>query len=282
MGFFSKLTGWLGKKPAAAPEATPSPEVEAAQAVQEPLETTGVAAAEPAEAPAAPAAATPAPAATPAESAPLLVREDWQKELTLALRQAEPKLSVWLSILLHDVTAIGPDLWERLRFLFTCLEAPKAETEDFIARFSKWLEDMGYEEVEEFRSELQYRLALALDLEDEEDERSRLLLKLTEGLAKTREQIAARLDNLLTSHTKMDDEFWDELEEILIMADVGFEPASKLLAQLKSRVRKAGVTESSGFKDILREELAHIFRAPKTIKAINPPEVVMMVGSSAI
>ena len=57
----------------------------------------------------------------------------------------------------------------------------------------------GYQEVEEFRSELQYRLALALDLEDEEDERSRLFLKLSQGLAKTREQIAARIDSLLGS-----------------------------------------------------------------------------------
>ncbi len=278
MGFFSKLSGWLGKKPAADPDALPSSETETPSA-GEPLETSAPEATATTDTAVAEA---PAPMAAPAPSAPLLVHEDWQKELTLALRQAEPKLSVWLSILLHDVTVIGPDLWERLRFLFTALEAPKAETEDFIARFSKWLADMGYEEVEEFRSELQYRLALALDLEDEEDERSRLLLKLTEGLAKTREQIAARLDNLLSSHTKMDDEFWDELEEILIMADVGFEPASKLLAQLKSRVRKAGITESTGFKDILREELAHIFRAPKTIKAINPPEVVMMVGVNGV
>jgi len=214
--------------------------------------------------------------------APNLVTEDWQKDLTLSLRQAEPKLSVWLGIILQGVAVAGPDLWQRLRFLFTSLEAPAAEADDFIARFQKWLGNMGYEEVEEFRSELQYRLALALELEDEEDERSRLFIKLSEGLAKTREQIAARIDNLLTSHSSMDDDFWEELEEILIMADVGFEPAGKLLAQLKNRARKAGVTDPAGFKEILREELAQIFRAPKTIKAINPPEVVMVVGVNGV
>jgi len=265
MGFFSKLSSWLGnKKPeeaADAPQSDAPESVEAALSAEQPAHT-------PAEAPQAPTTN--------------LVEEDWQKDLALALRQAEPKLSIWLGILLQGVSNAGPDLWRRLRFLFTCLEAPAAEADEFVAAFEKWLSNMGYQEVEEFRSELQYRLALALDLEDEEDERSRLFIKLSQGLAKTREQIAARIDSLLTSHSKMDDDFWDELEEILIMADVGFEPAGKLLAQLKNRARKAGVTDPAGFKEILREELTQIFRAPKTIKAVNPPEVVMMVGVNGV
>ncbi|GAB6036216.1 signal recognition particle-docking protein FtsY [Fundidesulfovibrio butyratiphilus] len=255
MGFFSKLSSWLGKKPQAETQ-------DADEAVLEPAESS-------------PQEAEAAPAPPPGE-------EEWQKELTLTLRQAEPKLSAWLAILLQGVDKPGPALWERLRFLFSCLEAPTAEADRFVNEFAKWLDDMGYAEVEEFRSELQYRLALALELEDEEDERSRLLIKLTEGLSKTREQIAARIDSLLSSHDKMDDAFWDELEEILIMADVGFEPASKLLAQLKNRARKAQVSDSSAFKDLLREELAQIFKTPKTIKAVNPPEVVMLVGVNGV
>ena len=51
--------------------------------------------------------------------------------------------------------------------------------------------------VEEFKSELQYRLALALDLEDEEDERDRLFLKLSESIAKTKEQLTRRIDQLV-------------------------------------------------------------------------------------
>jgi len=221
-----------------------------------------------------------APASVPEVSAP--ASDEWQNELTLLLRKAQPKLSAWLSIILTGVTKPGPELWQRLRFLFQSLEAPPAEADAFLADFEKWLSTMGYEEVEEFRSELQYRLALALDLEDEEDERSRLFIKLSAGLAKTREQIAARIDNLLSSHTKMDDDFWDELQEILIMADVGFEPASKLLAQLKAHARKAGINDPSGFKAVLRNELAKLFRTPKTIKTINPPEVVMMVGVNGV
>ncbi len=206
----------------------------------------------------------------------------WRNQLVLALREAEPRLSVWLSLILTDVDRAGPLLWERLSFLFSCLEAPTAEAEAFVAQFRAWLAGMEYEEVEQFRSELQYRLALALDLEDEQDERSRLLLKLTEGLSKTKEQIARRIDGLLGGHTVMDEAFWEEFEEILIMADLGYEPTAKLLALLKDRVRKSGETDPSRFRDILREELAGIFKPQKTIRAVNPPEVVMVIGVNGV
>ncbi|MEA5090178.1 signal recognition particle receptor subunit alpha, partial [Solidesulfovibrio sp.] len=241
---------------------------------------------EPAPAPqAAQEPTAPAAAAPEALSAPDAVADGqapWRNALIHELRQAEPRLSAWLDILLADVAVAGPDLWDRLRFLFTSLEAPAGEADAFVAKFADWIAVMEYDEVELFRSELQYRLALALDLEDEEDERNRLFLKLSEGLAKTKEQIVKRIDGLLGHHKVIDEAFWEELEEILIMADVGFEPAAKLMDGLRERVRKRGVSDPSIFKEILREELAEIFKTGKTIKAINPPEVVMMIGVNGV
>jgi len=251
----------------------------------------------------APATVLPEPAAVapePAVSAPLAAKAEpvvqsapesapdatgdapWRSALILSLREAEPKLSVWLDILLADVDVAGPVLWERLRFLFESLEAPAAEADTFVAKFADWLAMMEYDEVALFRSELQYRLALALDLEDEEDERNRLFLKLSEGLAKTKEQIVKHIDGLLGRHAVIDEAFWEELEEILLMADVGFEPSAKLLSSLRDKVRKRGTTDPAVFKDILREELAEIFQTKKTIRAVNPPEVVMMIGVNGV
>ena len=105
--------------------------------------------------------------------------------LTLRLREAEPRLSIWLGIVLEDVDGVGDLLWQRLAFLLRSLDAPLDEVQAFVRDFQAWLERMEYRHVEEFRSELQYRLALALDLEDEEDERSRLFLKISEGLPRT-------------------------------------------------------------------------------------------------
>ncbi|MCR5257066.1 MAG: signal recognition particle-docking protein FtsY, partial [Desulfovibrio sp.] len=120
-------------------------------------------------------------------------------ELTVRLRKAEPRLSAWLDVILDDVAEAGPLLESRVRFLLESHEAPAAEIDAFLADFSGWLARMEYRELDEFRSELQYRLAIALDLEDEEDERSRLFVKLTESLAKTRAEFARRLDGLFAS-----------------------------------------------------------------------------------
>ncbi len=290
MGFFSKIKKFWDvdqrldkaveeyKTERGIPEEAPAPE-SAIEARPVPAKPAPKAAVTPAVA--APAAPKPTAVGAPAVKVPPQA-EAWQNDLLLSLRKAEPRLSVWLNIVLEGVDKAGPQLWERLLFLFKALEAPETEARDFVERFRKWLEDMEYARVPEFRSELQYRLALALDLEDEEDERNRLLLKLSEGLEKTKEQISRRIDGLMASHSKIDESFWEELEEILIMADVGFEPSMKLITRLRDRVRKAGTDDPARFKDFLREELETIFKTPKRITAINPPEVVMMIGVNGV
>lgn len=248
------------------PEPTPEP-------IPEPV-------AEPSAAPADEAQPTIIEAA-PQETA-LKAEEPWQTELTLALRDAEPKLSQWLTLVLEGVEEKGPKLWERLEFLFGALGAPAEEAQDFIKRFDAWLDMMEYEQVEEFRSELQFRLALALELEDEEDERSRLFIKLSEGLEKTKEKITKRIDTLMSSHDTINEEFWEELEEILIMADVGFEATRQLIDNLQERVRNANTDDPARFKEFLAQELSEMFKTERRISAVNPPEVVLMIGVNGV
>lgn len=214
------------------------------------------------------------------QSAPLSA--DQQSDLSLQLRAAEPRLSVWLGIVLTGISVADATLWQRLHFLFTALEAPEAEAEAFIADFQGWLTRMEYSHVEEFRSELQYRLALALELEDEEDERSRLFLKLSEGLSRTREQFARRLDVLFASHGELNKKFWDDLEELFIMADVGYETAVGLVERLKEEARVQNITDASAVRQVLRTVLEDIFRAPRRIAAVNPPEVILMIGVNGV
>jgi fused signal recognition particle receptor len=273
MGFFSKIKKiWKGEDNAP----------QQAEARELPGETSQ-GSAHSAAAPAAPDARPDArPDAAPDAAPKTGPGAPWRDELTLALRQAEPRLSQWLDVILGGVNEAGPELDERLVFLFTALEAPEDEARRFTAEFGKWLDAMGYLRVAEFKSELQYRLALALDLEDEEDERDRLFLKLTEGVAKTKEQITRRIDSLVSERGELDDGFWEELEEILIMADVGFEPTMELVNRLKDRARKMGVTRAEGFREVLAAELDEIFKPRKRISAVNPPEVVMMIGVNGV
>ncbi|MFO7818199.1 MAG: signal recognition particle-docking protein FtsY [Desulfovibrionales bacterium] len=208
--------------------------------------------------------------------------ETWQAELRAALQESEPQLSSWLELILQDVQEKGNLLWSRLSFLFEVLEAPKDEADEFIAKFSEWLDKMDYEHISEFRSELQYRLALALDLEDEEDEQSRLFLKLSDGLNKTKQQLSRRIDDLLQSSGKFDEDFWENLEEILIMADVGHEATQELIDRLRPKVRKEDIQDSEQFKSLLRQELADIFPKPPRKPVPAPPEVILTIGVNGV
>ena len=202
----------------------------------------------------------------------------WRATLLLALREAEPRLSVWLSIVLEDLgpdARTGDELWERVRFLLTALGAPENEADAFVSDFAAWAERMEYEEVADFRSELQYRLALALDLEDEEDERSRIFLKLHQGLERTREQLGKGLSTLFASHGDLSADFWDE-------SDMGVEAAAELCKRLKSRARAASATTPEELRPLLAAELEEIFRIPRGVVAVNPPEVVLIIGVNGV
>ena len=204
------------------------------------------------------------------------------QSMILRLREAEPRLSVWLGIVLEGVEEAGDELWKRLRFLLRSLDAPAAEVDAFVDDFRGWLERMEYVQLDEFRSELQYRLTLALDMEDEEDERSRLFLKISEGLSRTREQFSRRLDSLFSSHGELNESFWEELEELFIMADLGYEPSLELVERLRERARKENVTRVEDVRGLLMAEVDEIFRLPRRISAVNPPDVVLFIGVNGV
>ncbi len=209
-------------------------------------------------------------------------RDEEEEKLTLALREAEPRLSAWLGIVLDGVEEADELLWKRLAFLLRALETPEDEARVFLDDFRTWLERMDYHWLEDFRSELQYRLALALDMEDEEDERDRLFAKLQSGLARTRARFGQGLSALMAGHSELSQDFWDEMEELFIMADMGAEPSLALVRRLKERARAEGVTTPDGLMPLLEQEVEAIFKTPRRIAAVNPPEVILMVGVNGV
>ena len=276
MGFFSSLKNFLRGKPADAPEQK-APEQVTPQAAPGQV-TPQVAPAQVAPPQAAPEQKAPEQVAPP-QAAPDAAPD---AALTLRLREAEPRLSAWLDIVLEGVSVADDLLWQRLRLLLDALAAPAEESTKFIDDFRAWLERMEYRHLDEFRSELQYRLALALELEDEEDERNRLFVKLSEGLARTREQFTRKLNALFADHGALDAAFWEALEELFITADVGFEPTEQLIERLKNRASRENATAPEQLRPLLQAELEEIFRTPRRISAVNPPEVVLFIGVNGV
>jgi len=275
MGFFSKVKKLWG---AEAPKATQT-DAAGLESVATPA-TTQEAAAPSAAAGNTTDTATEAPASTPKPGQPL--DEQWKAQLTASLKGSRARISEWLGLVLEGLDGADELLWLRLRHLFSTLGAPEAEAEKFIQEFQSWAQAMNLAKVDDFRSELRYRLILALDLEQEEEERSNIFKKLTAGLAKTRERMATGLGALFGRKGDLDEAFWEELEEVFIMADVGSEATRVLLANLRKRARTMGVTEAARFRDVLGRELEDLFPLPKKSKVAAPPEVVMMIGVNGV
>ena len=203
-------------------------------------------------------------------------------KLTLALRSTESKLSSWLAVTLENVEEADALFWKRLSYLLKALETPQEEADTFCREFKVWLERMDYYYLNDFRSELQYRLALALDLEDEEDERDRLFLKVQQGLERTRNQLGKGLQGLFASHDKLGESFFEELEELFIMSDMGAELSLKLVAKLREHARANKIEKASELLPYLQEEIGKLFQMPKRINVIHSPEVVLMVGVNGV
>jgi fused signal recognition particle receptor len=228
------------------------------------------------------APATPATFQARPGAAPEATAQAWRESLAASLSSGRANISEWLGILLSGIDAPGTELWERLRFLFATLGAPEAEAEAFLNEFDAWAQAMNLQKPEDIRSELRYRLILALDLEQEQEERTSIFQKLTQGLAKTKARFTDGLGALFGRTGGLDEVFWDELEEIFIMADMGSEATQKLLTNLKQRARSMGVTEAARFREVLSAELEALFPLPKKPKVANAPEVVMMVGVNGV
>ncbi len=103
--------------------------------------------------------------------------------------------------------------------------------------------------------------------------------KLIKGLSKTRANINEKITSLIASNKKLDEDFWEELEEILIQADVGVDTSLALVANIKGRVKKQKINDSNEVINLLIEEAANLlagFEAHIDVSA--SPTVILVVG----
>jgi len=110
--------------------------------------------------------------------------------------------------------------------------------------------------------------------------KSSLFNRLKAGLSKTRKNIGEKIDNLVKSTRKLDDEFFEELEDILIQADVGMKTSLELVGQIKSSARKQKINDPSEVTGLIKEEIAKLMGNEPTPLNISPerPTVILVVG----
>jgi len=95
--------------------------------------------------------------------------------------------------------------------------------------------------------------------EEEEEEKESLSEKFKQGLSKTRDSFSGKVNDLVARYRTVDEDFFEELEEILITADVGVNTVMDLIDELKFEVKRRNIKETSDVKEVISEKLVDIY-----------------------
>jgi fused signal recognition particle receptor len=111
--------------------------------------------------------------------------------------------------------------------------------------------------------------------------------KFKEGLTKTRDNFSGKVNDLVARYRKVDEDFFEELEEIMIQADVGFDTVMKLIEELKMEVKRRNIQDPQEVRSVISEKLVDIYNAGEEQSSkLNIQEdgltVILFVGVNGV
>lgn len=107
--------------------------------------------------------------------------------------------------------------------------------------------------------------------------------KLKNGLTKTRESIAKQVNNVFSVFIKVDDELFENLEEALIMADIGVETSTYIIEKLRDNVKHKHITDGNLVKEELKSIISEILSAlDTTVNTSTTPSVILVIGVNGV
>ena len=109
-----------------------------------------------------------------------------------------------------------------------------------------------------------------------------LFSKIRDGLKKTRTAVVGQIDSMLGSFTKIDDELYEELEELLVMGDVGVRTAEKIVDELKVRVKKEGITDPSHIHILLEAIIIEMLSGGEELDISTQPSIILVIGVNGV
>lgn len=198
------------------------------------------------------------------------------QEHVAAIVRSEISFTDKISALFVDTDTITPQLYATVAYVLSLYAIDEKKIEAFNNSLFQWITQMGYTTVREIQQELQLRLSQLLGFEDECTEQSALVMKVTEGLNKTRTLFTKRVLSLLQNHVQFDTAFWDDFEEICITSDIGVVASQLLIAKLQERITIS--TQKEEFKELFAAVIEEIFTFPARVSQFPAPEIIMVVG----
>ena len=107
--------------------------------------------------------------------------------------------------------------------------------------------------------------------------------KLKQGLSKTKSSFEEKMNNVFSTFRKVDEDLLEELEEVLIMSDVGVETSTKIINNLRDRIKKEKLEDVEDVKQALREEIKAIFDSVDNCLHLDTkPSVILVVGVNGV
>ena len=109
-----------------------------------------------------------------------------------------------------------------------------------------------------------------------------LFSKIREGLKKTRKAVMGQIDALLKSFSKIDEDLFEELEELLVMGDVGVPTAEKICEELRRRVKKNGVKDPAEIKGLLQDIITEMLAGGEELDISTTPSIILVIGVNGV
>ncbi|MBN2899538.1 MAG: signal recognition particle-docking protein FtsY [Clostridia bacterium] len=169
---------------------------------------------------------------------------------------------------------------EEIEAVMESLEAePEEVMEEVVEEFIEEIEEMT-EAVSEVLEEVIEEEPSEEEAVVEAPQKKGFFAKLVEGLNKTRKGITDVMDDLFSNYGEIDDDLFEELEEILIMADVGMDTTMKIIDALRDELKARKIKEASLIKEVLGDVLMSFMQneASSHLNVDNPPSVVFVIG----
>lgn len=106
--------------------------------------------------------------------------------------------------------------------------------------------------------------------------------KIRDGLKKTRDNISGQITLMVNSFTKIDEELFEELEELLVMGDVGVETATFITDELRRKIKEKGITDPALILDELKAIVTELLSGDDTLHLSTKPSVILMIGVNGV
>ncbi|MBI9011617.1 MAG: signal recognition particle-docking protein FtsY [Clostridiales bacterium] len=147
------------------------------------------------------------------------------------------------------------------------IEEIKEETHDVIVETEDVIEEVQ-EDIEEFVEKVV-----------EKPKKKSFFAKLQDGLLKTQKNFTDKIDNLINNYGKIDEELLEEIEEILVMADVGMSTTMDIIDKLRDELTLRKITDSKDVKPVLKDVLVEMMTHEEPdLRVDNPPSIVFVIG----